>query len=280
MNWQADSDHTWHEISRVLQSAPRDPNLRILILAAHPDDETIGASMLLSRCPQSSIVFLTDGAPRNPSLWSSGLSCSREEYASIRRREASVALNWAGIAAEHILHLDAMDQEAIFEVTSLASAFAGMIEKLRPAVLVAHSYEGGHPDHDAAALVAFLSLSMFNERARPPLLEMTSYHARNGQCVTGKFLEQRPALELCLELSVDDRERKRRMMNAYSSQHLVLENFPIDREPLRLAPKYDFTRPPHPGQLWYECMGWSMTGTRWRELAAAALTGFQEHVCH
>jgi hypothetical protein len=37
---------------------------------------------------------------------------------------------------------------------------------------------------------------------------------------------------------------------------------------VRPAPLYDFTKPPHAGKLWYESLGWSMTGRRWRELAA------------
>jgi hypothetical protein len=112
-----------------------------------------------------------------------------------------------------------------------------------------------------------------------PLLEMTSYHVRDGRCITGEFLHSDPTSELRFELLSADRERKHRMMNAYVSQRLVLENFPIDCERLRLAPDYNFGEPPHSGKLWYECMGWPMTGARWRELATAALAGLQEHSC-
>jgi hypothetical protein len=69
------------------------------------------------------------------------------------------------------------------------------------------------------------------------------------------------------------------MMEAYSSQRLVLENFPIEQERLRLASNYDFSQPPHEGRLWYECMGWAMTGERWRKLVMAAMAEFQEPSC-
>jgi hypothetical protein len=69
------------------------------------------------------------------------------------------------------------------------------------------------------------------------------------------------------------------MLDAYASQRLVLESFPIDRERLRLAPEYDFSETPHEGKLWYECMGWPMTGGRWRDLATAAINEIQEHSC-
>src|SRR5437016_3172079 len=44
-------------------SAKKKLQLRILVFVAHPDDETIGASSLMSRVADVSVIFLTDGAP-------------------------------------------------------------------------------------------------------------------------------------------------------------------------------------------------------------------------
>jgi LmbE family N-acetylglucosaminyl deacetylase len=246
-------------------------------LAAHPDDETIGASLLLSRFPQSAVVFLTDGAPRDTRFWSAQVNGSREAYAETRRQEAFKALNYAGVWQNRIFWLAGVDQEAAFEIPTLAGRFAKIVAEMRPETVITHSYEGGHPDHDSAAVVAAIAISSLETSHF--LLEMTSYHAREGRCVTGEFLNSDPTSELCFELSSGDRDRKRRMMDAYASQRLVLENFPIDCERLRLAPEYNFAEPPHSGKLWYECMGWPMTGVRWRELATSALAGLQEPSC-
>ena len=277
MNWQADRAQSWRRLSRRLQIANSDPSVRILILAAHPDDETIGASLLLSRFPQSLVAFLTDGAPRDTRLWSAGVHGSREDYAEIRRQEAFRALDCLRIPARNVVWLGGVDQEAAFETGMLVERFAKLISEMRPEIVITHAYEGGHPDHDAAAVVATIANSSLET---PPLvLEMTSYHARDGRCVTGEFLDPDPGSELRFELLSAYRYRKRQMMSAYASQRLVLENFPIDCERLRLAPEYNFGEPPHPGKLWYECMGWAMTGARWRELATSALAGVQEHSC-
>lgn len=278
MNWQADGDKNWNRISSWLQGSSPDPNLRVLVLAAHPDDETIGASLLLSRFPQSSVAFLTDGAPRDTSLWSAGVNGSRDDYAKTRKQEALDALHYAGVSAQRMFWLDAVDQEAAFEMSRLAERCAKLMTDIRPAVVVTHPYEGGHPDHDSAAVVARIATSLLDNENRPALLEMTSYHARDGQCVTGEFLH-RSSPEMRFEFSPSDRERKRKMLDAYASQRLVLESFPIDRERLRLAPEYNFGEPPHAGRLWYECMGWPMTAARWRELAARAFAEAQEHSC-
>jgi len=277
MNLQADRQQNWNRFSGRLQTTPPDSSLRILVLAAHPDDETIGASLLLSRFPQSTVMFLTDGAPRDTRFWSAGVNGSREAYAETRRQEAFQALGYAGVSRQRVFWLGGVDQEAAFEIGMLAERLAKLIAEMRPEIVITHAYEGGHPDHDSAAVVARSAISSLE--TLPLVLEMTSYHARDGRCVTGEFLVSDPTSKLCFELSNGDRDRKRRMMDAYASQRLVLENFPIDCECVRLAPEYKFSEPPHSGKLWYECMGWPMTGARWRELATSALAGLQEHSC-
>ena len=275
MNWQADFGKSQAERFRRLAANPPDPSVRLVILAAHPDDETIGASVLLARFPSSRIVYLTDGAPRDNDLWPPSVRGSREDYARLRRSEVAKALAHAGISTEQVSWLGGIDQEAIFEIRTLAARLLEFLRHWRMDLLITHPYEGGHPDHDSAALVARLTAASLGREA-PVIWEMTSYHARNDQCVTGVFLNSEPASEVGLELSEDDRRRKRRMMDRYRSQRLVLENFPIVTERLRIAPRYDFSRPPHEGRLWYESMGWSMTGARWREIALAACQPAQE----
>lgn len=277
MNLPSDRQQNWNRLSRRLQTTPPDPSLRILMLAAHPDDETIGASLLLSRFPQTTVVFLTDGAPRDTRFWSAGVRGSREDYAETRRRETFQALGHTGVSPQRVFWLGGIDQEAAFEIGILATRLAKLIAEMHPEIVITHAYEGGHPDHDSAAVVAKIAISSVG--IPPLLLEMTSYHAQDGCCVTGDFLNANPTSELRFELSSADRDCKRRMMDAYTSQRLVLENFPIDCERLRLAPEYNFSEPPHSGKLWYECMGWPMSGALWRELATAALAGLQEHSC-
>lgn len=279
MNWQADSTKSRAAVFRRLVVDPPDVSLQVAVLAAHPDDETIGASALLARFPAAHIIYLTDGAPRNQHLWPPTMQGSRDDYAELRHREAVNALAHAGISDEQIFWLGGVDQEAIFEARPLGASLAEFLRQHRCNLVITHSYEGGHPDHDAAALVARLACSALGREA-PQICEMTSYHARDGQCVTGEFLNADPSSETVLELSEQGRECKRKMMDEYQSQRLVLENFPINSERLRIAPVYDFSQPPHQGKLWYECMGWTITGALWRELAAAACPNAQECSCH
>jgi LmbE family N-acetylglucosaminyl deacetylase len=265
MNWQADSNRTWAE--SLVRDSPSP--LRIAVLAAHPDDETIGASVLLARSQGASVIFLSDGAPRDSRLWPKTVQGSREQYASIRREEAQNALRHAGISQGQITWLGAIDQETIFAVSELATRLIEALREIRPHVIVTHPYEGGHPDHDCAALIASIAVPRLGTGTR--MLEMTSYHARDSKLVTGEFLGGNAAPEIVVELSAKETARKRKMFEDYATQQEVLKAFRMDCERFRAAPNYDFRQPPHEGRLWYECLGWKMTGEHWRELAAAAL---------
>ncbi len=278
MNSQADQGQCRESLSRLLAS-PSDPSLRVAVLAAHPDDETIGASALLARSHNPLVIYLTDGAPRDSKLWSPDFNGSREGYAALRREEAQGALSHAGVTGGQILYLGAVDQEAAFQVGELVRRLAELLNEHRPDMLITHPYEGGHPDHDTAALVARVALTSFVDGSAPVLVEMTSYHASDEQCVTGEFLDSDAANEVCLQLSAVDRDQKRKMLDAYASQHLVLSAFDTTQERWRKAPECDFAQPPHAGKLWYECMGWPMTGENWRALAAKTIAAIQERAC-
>ncbi|HYL12712.1 MAG TPA: PIG-L deacetylase family protein [Terriglobales bacterium] len=260
--------------------------LRVLLLVAHPDDEAIGASAVLGRLKDSRIVYLTDGAPRDPRFRSPHVSGSRDFYACVRAEEAASALACAGVTPQRITFLNGVDQEAIQELPALLKSLLEVMSECQPSAIITHPYEGGHPDHDAAALIALLAARCLEQRSSsvPEILEMTSYHARNGVRVSGEFLPgaaeaggELPVLTL--KLTTEERARKARMLGCYLSQWHVISDFPLEPERLRVAPRYDFTKPPHEGVLWYETLGWPLTGAKWRETAAGALSQCGELPC-
>lgn len=95
---------------------------------------------------------------------------------------------------------------------------------------------------------------------------MPLFHARNGAFVPSEFADDRD--EDVLDLDDAQRALKRRMFDCFATQRDVLAQFPIARERFRAAPRYDFSRPPHEGTLWYEIQGWPMSGAEWRRFAA------------
>lgn len=241
---------------------------RTVVLAAHPDDETIGVGCLLSVSQDCWVLYLTDGAPRDPRL-----RADRElqSYVAQRKSEAHSALTLAGVAPGHVRWLGGVDQEASDALVQLTGSLREWLSIIEPSAIVTHPYEGGHPDHDAAAFCARAARELLSrERGRAPLLlEMTSYHGHEGRLRTGQFLPpQQPFL--ALHLTPEQRDHKARMLSAYASQREVLSAFELHRELLRIAPRYDFRRPPHPGPLYFESQGWA-EGAAWRAKAGQAL---------
>jgi N-acetylglucosamine malate deacetylase 2 len=255
---------------------------------AHPDDETIGAGALISGLPDCWIVHITDGATREPRFLRRFVG-SREEYATARQRELAAALDLAGIGPERRCVVEGIaDQEACFALPRLAHEIVRLCRELRPGVLLTLTYEGGHPDHDAAAFAAWAAAELLRRnREKPPaIVEMPLYHARPGTTrgddrVTQEFLPPPPgssriAQPVRWELSPAERSLKERMADCFATQRHVLSWFlPPVYETFRTAPVYDFTRPPHEGLLQYELWSFPVTGERWREVAREALAALQ-----
>jgi len=247
-----------------------EPEHSVLLLAAHPDDETLSAGIRLARSNPNriTIVHVTDGSPRDPLFARRAGYPSREAYAQARREELACALRMIGMGREQCRELGYVDQEAYLHMPEIVERLIALIDELRPGVVLTHPYEGGHPDHDTCAFAAALARQVKPARC----LEFTSYHAGPGGFVTGEFLGE-PESETLI-LTEQERTLKRAMAGCFRSQADVVARFPIDVEKFRPAPEYDFSRPPHAGRLLYEEFGWGITGEGWRALAAEAVTTY------
>jgi len=236
---------------------------RIALVVAHPDDETLAAGAHLKYWPNLTIVHVTDGAPRD------GADARREGFSSVagyaqtRGEELGCALREGEAEHAGLIEIGVPDQEAI---TNIGHVIENLREELAGSeVVMTHSYEGGHPDHDACALACRAALPPHVE-----LWEFAGYHLRNGAIENGEFLGADGA-EIREVLSGEDLRRKEKMIRCFRTQLGTLSQFRWDIESFRRAREVDFTQPPHPGVLLYETWGFAMNGQRWREYACEAL---------
>ncbi|HEU4566228.1 MAG TPA: PIG-L family deacetylase [Gemmatimonadaceae bacterium] len=245
---------------------------RCAIIVAHPDDEVIGAASRLGALRDPLIVHVTDGSPRDPRDARAAGCSTRAEYTALRRRERARALALAGVAPDRAWDLGVGDQEAAFHLASIARRVAALLVALGCELVLTHPYEGGHPDHDATAFAVHAAAQRLRaEGARPPVVaELTSYHARDGAIAAFSFAPRSGPVGTPLVLDERQRALKRRMYGCYASQAAVLAAFPIGVERFRLAPSYDFLRPPPVDDILYERFDWGMSAARWCALARAA----------
>jgi LmbE family N-acetylglucosaminyl deacetylase len=244
---------------------------RTLLIAAHPDDETIGAAIRISHTPGIRIVHVTEGSSPNPcDAFAAGFR-SREEYAAARRGEAVRALALAGVPRQAVTNLYFTDQRVSFELEHLTQRTLALFEEFQPQVVLTHPYEGGHPDHDSIAYACRMAKRLYqleNARARLDLIEFTSYHAESGGINVYSFLPSQHCMEERNQLNAHERELKLRMLREFRSQQRTLAPFMLPEvEVFRRAPEYDFRRAPHAGRLFYEHFDWGMDGPTWRDLA-------------
>jgi LmbE family N-acetylglucosaminyl deacetylase len=245
-----------------------------MVVVAHPDDETVGSGSRLPLLRDAVLVHVTDGAPRDLRDAAAAGCATREEYSRVRRQELGQALKLAGIPESRAWELGCVDQEASLNLARLACGIAEMVREVRPDVVLTHPYEGGHPDHDATAFAVHAACRILERQGwrAPTLVEMTSYHNRGGFITPCEFLPCEGPEPATVLLSDRDREFKRRLIDCYRTQWNTLRQFPLELERFRPAPRYEFTRPPHDGVLFYEMFEWGMTGARFAELAGRALS--------
>ena len=209
---------------------------------------------------------MTDGAPRSGHDARAAGHASTAAYAAARRAELDAALAAGGVAAERV-ELGVADQGATAAMAETARRLAVLFAEHRVEAVLTHAYEGGHPDHDAAAWSVREAVRL--GPARPDVVEMLSYHAKPGGGIeTDRFL---PGPEpVTIPLSNAEQARKRAMLACFASQAATLAAFGTGHEAFRPAPRYDFTAPPHPGPAYYDGFDWGMTSAAWRDAARGA----------
>jgi LmbE family N-acetylglucosaminyl deacetylase len=257
----------------VLESPLLGPPPRAAIIVAHPDDEAIGAGALMRDLPGVVVAHVTDGAPRHVEAARRNGLGTREDYLRARRDEVVAALGLVGVPPERIRCLGFVDGEAALRLVEISYAVAGILDELRPEVVLTHPYEGGHTDHDATAFAVHLACGMLRREGAPApiVLELTSYHNRAGKRVHADFLPFWPVPTRQVDLPFDAQLLKARMFRYFTTQQKVLGAFPLNVERFRLAPRYIFTVPPHAGPLDYERHCTTITGAEWRANAERAL---------
>lgn len=136
----------------------RPPGARVLVLAPHPDDESIGCGGSIQRLVQAGVpvrvCFLTDGAQGDPALRALAASSAarRSGEAALvgrRRAEARAALTVLGVAQHDFF--DAPDGGLGDAVDTLAPKLAAVLDDWRPDTVLLPFLTDRHPDHHAAS---------------------------------------------------------------------------------------------------------------------------------
>ena len=245
----------------------------VMIVAAHPDDETLGAGACIAEAQRVTLVHITDGSKSRLKAISKGFA-TRESYGRARQEELRRAFLPLPMEKDFVT-LDVRDQRVAFHIAETARSLRRLFLERKPDLILTHAFEGGHPDHDATAMAVHLAWRTLETSV--PLYEMTGYHNAPGKDVYGLFIPRADTAVTCVGPSPEARARKKAMLAAFVSQKAVVHRYPVDTESFRPAPCYEFTTAPHAGKMFYEKHRLAMTWREWCVLADRASREFAGH---
>jgi LmbE family N-acetylglucosaminyl deacetylase len=140
------SDDTW-KLALEGESVWHPPADRLVIVAPHPDDETLGAGGLIvtlrKRGTEIKVVAVTDGENAYEDAPNLG---------PIRRREQEEALQILGVSPEHIIRLGLPDRSVFEHEAELVDRLLHLTDA--NCHLVAPWTGDFHPDHEACGRAA------------------------------------------------------------------------------------------------------------------------------
>lgn len=197
------------------------PGASLMVLAPHPDDESLAAGGLIQRAldhgVRVSVVFVTDGE-NNPwpqralerRLWIG--SRQRGGWARRRREEADKALRELGAESTEVHRLGWPDGGVTWmlleETDSMLATMRGLLERERPTLLVLPDLFDRHPDHSAMHVLMEMVFQSMPRESKPECL---------GYLLHGRSQTGAPCRAV-FTLSPDEQVRKRRAIAAHTSQ--------------------------------------------------------------
>ncbi len=165
------------------------PYARTLVVAPHPDDESIGAGALIAEIVERGgsvrVVFMTNG-DNNP--WPQRLARRRLrvsahdqlQWGRLRRAEARRALSTLGLPPRSATFLGLPDDRlAALDRDMIANRIAANLREFQPSLLVVPSIDDFHPDHRATHRATLRAVTRLERRPRTILSYIV--HGRAGE---------------------------------------------------------------------------------------------------
>lgn len=169
---------------------PFSAHTRLLVVAPHPDDETIATGLLIQQVREAGgtvgIVLLTDGDNNPwPQRWLERRvlirPVDRQRWGSRRREEMLQAMQRLGVPAQALQALGWPDMGITDTLLPMAGAavgrLVGAIAQFQPNLVAAPALGDRHPDHGAAHVLVRLALATL---PAPPTLLTYVVHGRVG----------------------------------------------------------------------------------------------------
>lgn len=191
-----------------------------LIFCAHPDDETIGMGIFISRLVQKGekigVIFSTNGR----GSWKTS-NIDARKIARVRLQEAINALGLIGIDSGNILCLGYPDCGLYRYLPSFSEDVVTILRLLKPRKIYVQSIEGGHIDHDTTSYVVQKVCKNVGFKEVFEWAEYNHNYGFNSEKIVFSFKPLNNEVEdYSIALTDDELKIKEEMLNCYRSQDL------------------------------------------------------------
>jgi LmbE family N-acetylglucosaminyl deacetylase len=189
---------------------------RCIVLAPHPDDESLGCGGLIASCVAEGrlpiVLILTDGTGSHPR----SAAYPPDRLRALRQQEAINAVGSLGLTADHVQFLNEKDTAAPMQGPAFDAVVATIL-RVVPALttaILAPWRQDPHCDHEAAAMIAERVAALRN-------LRLVSYPVWGWTLPPANEIDERPRIGWRLDIA-RHLPAKRRAISAHRSQHCGL----------------------------------------------------------
>jgi LmbE family N-acetylglucosaminyl deacetylase len=210
------------------------------------------------------MVLATDGSPRDMKTQRVLGFETVKAYRDARAVELTAALALAGVPATALTRCEFPDKEAAHNLGAFVTRLRAFFAANAVRAVLTHSYEGGHPDHDAVAAAVALA----TRGSAIEVVEAPFYRSAGGRFVAQSFTPVEGARLVEAPHTPEEAAHKLAMVACYPSQAGAFGAFKPRVERFRHMPAYDFRQPPNGGEVDYEKSFFPWTA--WAEATAHA----------
>jgi LmbE family N-acetylglucosaminyl deacetylase len=179
-----------------------------------------------------------------------------------RIAEARLAAAAVGIPPERQHYLGFPDHGAVDHLPEAVDKVTELVKEVRPSLVITCAYEGGHTDHDATPLAAYVASKRVDFKFAH--FEVPTYNTSGPKIMPyrmNQFIKAWGKWEYVRLDRQGYKVRKEVRRHCYKSQWFFMvpegliggwRHLTGKGEPIRALPNYDFTQPPHPGKLLWQ----------------------------
>ena len=195
--------------------------MAILVFAAHPDDEILGAGGTIAKYASEGkevvTIIFSFGEGSDPTAWTLGVPISDPVYLTSTRAKESVKASKM-IGTKEVIFLGLRDQKFAEDIKRKDKIIKEILERYQPSQIFTHCPDDPHPAHRLVANLIKDCIKEANLKSRPKMYTFTIFSPL-------RFIN-RNALRKYVDIS-DTFTIKKKALRYFKTQKQYLDNYYI-----------------------------------------------------